>query len=280
MTTAYSDAIFRPGGTASGNVFTTWATALAAVQAWGTGRLLVDSSLAVAQVASGTYHFYGSISICPYAWGTVGNTDPNATLTLLDGATLVDVEGIDGPITVQCTCTTTKAFDFTWGIGEVLFRMTFGAEIQLLTGATVAPFQIPQPVANSILGELDILLHFDPVLDSSAVSTVPMFDLLSTNNSLTSALGVAAYNGISIYGNMVRGGSGGKSQVLWDVDCTIPAFSSSLFSGILTTTQLSKSSMVSYTPTAMSNWGSPGPTNLRAAMDRVAQALNTLGAKP
>jgi hypothetical protein len=273
----YHDIIFRPGGTAANNVYTTWATALAAAQAEGSARILVDSSLAAAQVPSGTHALGGAISLGPFAWGTVGLTNPNATLTILDGGILKDLQGIDGPLIVQCTCTTSKALDFTWGPGETLFRMSFGAEIQMLSGATVAACQIPQP-STGILGELDILSIMDPVLDASATPGVPIFDLMSTNASFTSCLGFAGYSGLTINGDVVRGGSGTKSQVLWDTDDTIGGFSSSLFAGTLTTVHISSSGVTKYTPGVPGNWANTAPTTVKQALDRIA--ANTTNAHP
>ena len=278
--TAYPEVIYRPGGTAANNVFTTWATALASAQGYGKSRILIDSSLAAATVPSGTHHLGGSIRLAPFSVGYVGLTTPQATLTILDGGTLLDCEGIEGSMTLQCTCTTTKALDFTWGIGEVWFSVRDGATLQMLSGATVAACQIPQPVTGSVLGELDLLLNFCPVLDASATPGVPLFALMSTNASLTSCLGVAAYSGLTVYGDIVSGNAGTKSQVIWDTDSSIPPFASSLFSGTYTPIFESSAARNAYIPTVATGWNGAAPTNIRQGLDRVAAALNSLGVKP
>src|SRR5271163_1230564 len=232
---AGSGIIFRPGGVAAGNVYTTWATAYTAlVAANGAATVYVDSSLAPAVVPPGVYPGFGCAILSPFNWTLSPAADPLDVLTLDDAAVLNRWNGIVGPLQVDCTCATTEAFTFDTGpigAGDLdIFRLEYGASIVMLAGATVAAIQVPAG------GAFFLVSFFGPTLDASATPGVPVIQLQG-NGAFPSFLVMMVVSQFNTNGDTVSAAAGNFFQ--FSHDDTIQAFTSALFLGTLSNNAIS-----------------------------------------
>lgn len=219
-----SGIIWRPGGVAGGNVFTTWASAFAAAMLVNdVTTIYVDNSIAPAIVPPGTYDGQGMLLLAQFG--------VNATqMTIADGATLHDI-GISSLNTpnvfiILCECTTTPAFslsDFSSLViyGSILIQLDVGALVPALTiGGT----------ANNV-----IVATASPSLDNSNAPTVPVVNIAAGG-----VLGLQIYTQFFpffVTGNEVGGAVG--SSLSFFRDSSVGPFNSTLFHGTLTDSKAS-----------------------------------------
>ena len=101
------DIVFRAGGVAGGNVYTTWATAyaaasIAAIQ--GPVRMAIDNSIAVCTVALGNWSMGNPASSTRMIALCNGNPSGESILTIPAGAILTDLLEVDGgQLTLLCS---------------------------------------------------------------------------------------------------------------------------------------------------------------------------------
>jgi hypothetical protein len=207
-----TNVIFRPGGVAGGNVYTTWATAFAAATASQCACILyVDSSLAAATVPAGTWDCLGALTLAGY------NVFED-TLTIADTGILKRPQAISG-LTVECTCATTQAF--TFNSGDTFFLDRF-CNVDLLAGATVPAIQIPN---GAILA-----IFFDSgAVDNTATPTIGVIGIAAGGN-LAATIATAYFNSSPlITGNEISGPAG--AVVEWDRPDVTPPMTSTLYTG-------------------------------------------------
>jgi hypothetical protein len=89
--------VYREGGVASGNVFTSFAAAHAAAVASASARIVIDSSLGSPVTGTGTFNMIGIPLV-----GTIG-----AGLTVQEGCTFIGLLEIRAFLSVVCDATTT-----------------------------------------------------------------------------------------------------------------------------------------------------------------------------
>jgi hypothetical protein len=296
--------IYRPGGVAEGNVFTTWPQIITALNATnGATTVYVDSSIvSPAVVPPGTYEGFGCAKLAPYNWRvnpmTLVGTDFDV-LFISDGATLHRWRGVEGPLTVQCQCLTTQAFSFDYSNPNELdvFLLTFGGTVIMEPGAAVSAIQIP-PGAS-----LAIFDFYGASLSAETPLVAPV-DLLGdvASPSLLDLVVIATMNNL---GPTISGGAG--NTLRFSHDDTITALDLALYTGTVDETKLSNPGNASsgfpfppagyapladgagnivwetaadgsYNPAVPANWAGAPPTTIQEALDRIA--ANTTNTHP
>ncbi len=246
-----SNLIWRPGGTAGGNVVTTAAAVAAAlVQAQGALAIFIDSTLAPANV-NVDWNGFGCATLYPY-------NAASFLFTINDGATLHAFAEMSALVAV-CQCKTTQAFSFDTDDSFLLFNF---ATIALAAGALVPAIEITAADAEfalfSLLGSFDnSLAPAVPVIttDAGAAST---FYIHSAAQNFT----------FLVTGNEIGGGPG--STVFWENDDTTPPLASALFTGTLNQAPSSDAANELYTPAVVANWSGVAPSSVANALDRLA----------
>jgi hypothetical protein len=251
--------IFRPGGVAGGNVYTTWASAFAALQSvQGATTLYVDSSLAAAQVPPGTYDGFGAAKLSAYVAGA-------DVLTILDGATLSDWAKFEG-LVVACQCLTTNALSFE---NNFLFVMDDFASIVLDAGATV-------PALQTFGGGLFSMASRLSVLDNSLAPTVAVIQISANATGRFFVQDAAQHFEFLVTGNEIGGVE--TSTVAWEADGSTPPLASALFSGANQYDPSDSAPNILYTPAVPGNWAGTAPKTIQQALDRIA--ANTTNTHP
>lgn len=99
--------IFRPGGVALGNVFTSWA-ALYAVYSTNSGPRLIqfDNTFSAITIPAGAYDFTSTILEGRDRLGVIGNT----TVNFADGCTITGLEEVTNNLTLRCNNTLVPLF--------------------------------------------------------------------------------------------------------------------------------------------------------------------------
>ena len=205
--------IWRPGGTAGGNVYTTWASAYAAaVLTNGATVIYVDTTDGSATIPSGSYPGYSLLTLAAFNSG-------NNTCTIADGATLNHWQGVSG-LTCVCVAATTSPF-----IHNDQFILDNHATIQLNAASTVAAFA----VAN---GETLTINCSSGFLSNAAKTTVPVISVANGGTCVLVASSYSAEGQLFTTGNEVGGPSGSTFYLAADDTVTHPT--NSLFSGSYT----------------------------------------------
>jgi len=191
-TPTYDSCIYRPGGTAGGDVFTTWAAVKTFIESSSNGKCIVfvdDSIVSPALVdgATGITDCKGRVEFRPYVEDTLQET----ILQVQDGATLRDVYKING-MEIDGNCqSSTPSFDFTLAPdGGNLYIEGFGAIGNAPTST--------QPIMSVPTGKLwQILLIGGNIFVKSAASLV--------NCPAGAQFTIIAFDGSTLSNNVVQG---------------------------------------------------------------------------
>ncbi len=208
--------IFRPGGVAAGNVYTTWATAFAAVTATnGTTILYVDSSITTATVPAGVWDGLGALTLSGYSPG-----DTIDFLEMVDGAVLANIYKVSG-LTIMPAAVTTVPFTFEPDAILFLDELAF---LTFPVGALVPMMQAP--AGNFLNVSSDGFSGFD----NTNAPTVPCIFVPATAEL---QIVVENYNvsGLEFLttGNEIGSAVGG--DVIYTHDDTTPPLSSPMLLG-------------------------------------------------
>ena len=126
--------VFRPGGVAAYNVFTTWPALMAAFAATeGNVQIVIDDRLAPANVTAGTWALESRAILVGGYYGPSPGYQP-ATLNIPDNAYLQDLSGLQGPIFLQNSNTISSPLTFT-SADASNFAMSSGAYLTDVAGA-------------------------------------------------------------------------------------------------------------------------------------------------
>jgi len=287
--------IWRPGGVAGGNVFTTWATAYAAVAAvQGATTLYIDSSIAPAVVDPGTWNGFGCAKIATYSREASAG---GYIFTISNGATFHDWYGFDGALALCQSSVGSPSFTFSL-FGS--FSLIGFATIALDAAATGPAIQIP---AGGGPGEFAIVASLGG-LDNSANPGIAVVGVAVGGFAAFYLSGFSQTHwSFLLTGNEIGGPVG--SNVIYQHDDTSPPLTSALFFGTLeddldsqlqwggsggaAAKQVATSdgagnviwasgAASSYTPAVPGNWAGAPPTTIQQALDRIA--ANVLNAHP
>ncbi len=111
--------VYRPGGTASGNVYTSWSTMMTAVATRdGPKVIVIDTSAGAASVPAGTWDLTGVI--------LRGYKPGFTTLTVVEGVTFTKLRSVDG-LTIDFSGSTAPISDIVAG-GDV-FALSYLAKL-------------------------------------------------------------------------------------------------------------------------------------------------------
>jgi hypothetical protein len=160
--------VFRPGGVASGNVFTTAAqieTALNAAN--GAAIVFIDDSLGSPSGAAGvTWNFQG----LGYVQGV--STDSTPILTMPDTFKVLNLGVSSQNVEFLCQSQTEPNFDFTSWLSPAFPNLYFNnCFLSLDASCTGAPIRVPAH------GTLFLATFMGSSFDNSAASTVPLVTL-------------------------------------------------------------------------------------------------------
>lgn len=137
---AVTEFIFRPGGTAVGNVFTQWDLCHSAASSYsGASVIRVDSSLANAVVGTGAWDMSG---VTLSGFEHVAQTGPADVLELSEGATLLNLERMNGPFVLRATGSSPaiSVTSFTSIVADTGVRMEASGSGPLVSVADGATF--------------------------------------------------------------------------------------------------------------------------------------------
>lgn len=235
--------VFRPGGVAGGNVFTTWASLMAAVSLTPGLRIIyIDDSLAAAHMAAGGPYDLDNV--------TLAGNQASATFTLIidDGATFHSSSlTISNGLLLQSNSTTSpwtpsSFFDFT--IGSTCIAQSNAGAAPLLAVTAPASGGVIDVEMTGILGDF-------------------------THNVVTVAAGqqltVRAEGPVTSIRAHAFGGLG-TVDVFRESACTV---SSVQDVSTFVIHEASLASATAYTPATAGNW-QPAPALVSAALDQLA----------
>jgi hypothetical protein len=233
--------VFRPGGVASGNVYTSWTTMMTAVAAIaGPKWIQVDSSLAAANVPAGTWAV-DSVTFL----GSVG-TILNSLLTFQQGAHIsFNILTVDSDLELTSVSTLPVA------------ALPNGAVVNLRGGAIILPSATATFFNAIAAGTVELQMSGFSTLGDGVHSTFTVgagVTLKATVNDRSTL----KINSIAGAGNCTAFVSDDSTPN--DTAQTITTFNLGL---------LSDASRVHYTPAIPGNW-SPAPSLVSAALDQLA----------
>jgi hypothetical protein len=241
--------VFQPGGTPGGNVYTSWASAYAALTAIEGFRMLdVDISFGTATVPAGTYTIGNDTRIYSRS------ADGLATLNFDEGA-VFDVIADTENISLASSNTATPVVTIN-GVGAAL-RMRSSS---ISPGA--APF-------FSVIGggELRIEMFEGSALFSGAA---PVIQMAGASDTALNIFGAGSEMGFSSVQSDTITDDGTCTLVVTTDDVGVFDTPQSGFTGTLTgPTLVSLAAQVSYTPATPGDW-SPTPSEAAAALDQLA----------
>lgn len=235
--------VFRPGGTAGANVYTTWSTVMAArAQVQGLAWILVDDSIvSPAPITAGTWNLDNTI-----LQGIGGEPTEFAQLELEQGAHwtfgFLQVQYLEIQSVSTLPVTTIAA-------GVVLF---FSNQVSMNLSPNVVPFF---DVANGAVFAVNQLGgNFGD--NTNALIEVEAGGTLVWTGALGADLENHAVGGA---------GAAGGATYFFTSDCIVHT---STTPG--TFTQSSQASAEGYTATTVANWSGTNPTSVANALDRLA----------
>ncbi len=262
--------IFRPGGVAGENVFTTFGDAFAAALATScTTTIYVDDSIAIATVPPGVYDGLGVLLLAGRGLnlGGVGNI-----LMIEDGAVLKNWGGINnsttGLLEIRCACVTTHAFSMT---DATQFLLNGSSKISLDVGALVSAFDVSAPGAF----QENVFRCFGPgSIDNTNAPTVPVISVQAGWQLDVILNAYFEFSEFLITGNEIGGPVG--STVQFFRDDTQPALASALFFGTYNDFMSSNSGNEMYVPAVAGDWSGTAPTSVANALDRIAAKIGPI----
>ena len=220
-----SDLVWRPGGTDSPGVVTTWDAVAAAIASTNILRVWVDSSIdsAVIPGSAGTVDCLGTTSLLSYNWGQL-SMSINDIVEIQDGATLYRLREIADGLQVICDCVTTAALAFSTD-DEDAFSLRTSANIQLGDDAAVGAIQLSDGHSLALYCEENVLIE----ADTGSFCTLTAGATLSWST----------YNGLSLTGAaLVTGPSGATVYFNHDSQTALPPFASWGFEGTVSERRL------------------------------------------
>lgn len=241
--------VFRPGGVATGNIFTTWASLYNILKnAAGPKQLQVDSSLAPALVDVGTFDLADTTII-----GASQNLVVTSQLTLPDGAILQDPAGISDQLILETQGTTTPSLLFTSG-------GTFGIENGSRINNTGTQPCTRLSAANQFV---DFAFLYGGSFNSTGAALIDM--PVAPAQTILVGLAAGNFGGLD---NVVTGVVGTTLNIVFDAGIghlpTNPGFAGS--SG---PSAVDQSQFVQYGPAVPADWATP-PTEVAQALDELA----------
>ena len=254
--------IYRPGGVATGNVYTTSADVAAAIEAAnGAINVYVDDSIVSPCVLDPgvIWDFKGFGA--PY-----GSTPYYPELFISDTAQLRNLGQALTNIIITTASKTLPSIDYDdWT--ETPTIALIAAEWFIDSTATIPPVSIPGD------GNLFLLLYAGSGTIVSAAPTVGLIKLETGAGVQVYVFGLAVVDPATFVG-----GAGTTLQYVGDPTAyPVPAWT--LFTGTLTPqAPLGNATGVTYTPAVPGNWAGTAPATVQEALDRIA--ANTTNTHP
>ena len=236
--------VYQPGGSAGGNVYTTWPTLMTAVAAVaGLKTILIDASFTAgdAHVPAGTSNVDNCTIVCRN--DVVNGSD---TLVFDEGAHLTFGILFLGTGFYECNSSTPV---FTLPAGHN--AEVFGFQASITSNAGKAPFFRSPATTFLFIG-----LNENSTLGDG---TTPAYDLTTTVNSQISVSNLSTLDANAVIG-------AGTLQIIFDSSAVVGTQSGV---GTVTNTVRSLASQEAYTPAVPGNW-SPTPTLVAPALDQLA----------
>jgi hypothetical protein len=242
--------VFQPGGTATGNVFTSWALLAARLKTTAGPKVVqIDDSFAPASVPVGVW----DMSDTTIESFTIKLGTPT-TLTLPDNAVLKNLLGISTGLNVAAQ-----------GVTQPSFQITSPGAV-FVDRAALLDNQGTQPIVR--LGATDVIA-FDFQQGSFVDTAGPLMDL-----SVAGATGaIGLFTNSQAGNNTVVGVAGTNLDLIFDAGAT-PLPTNPGFAGTTIPTFTDQAFLVGYNPTTPGDWAPP-PNNVGTALDQLATRVTT-----
>lgn len=188
--------VFRAGGVAGGNVFTTWATLYAAfLTTDGPVIISVDTApggvVTPTNVPAGAYNMQGRATIQGFSDRATAGVQPYINvLTVQDGGIFTDLAEVSGPIKVTFGPTTAINIPLVYTTAQSGLRLTKGATIATTPTATFAVLSAPA-------GVFSVELDNQSTIDTSLSTTANGVFVTLTATSTFQTFGYAGANPIN-----------------------------------------------------------------------------------
>lgn len=250
--------VYREGGTTAGNVYATFALALAARSAvQGPADIFFDNSLGSPVLPVASYAI-------PDATRFIGSLNGNSF------AAPVQVQCADG-VTFSTPPTDFENVQIHWNNTSVPGFSTSDVVAITLRNAWLVADANTQPMyAATGFAEIEFFAR-----DQSQIATFgggPLIDATGGGVEIT----VALTSQCTMSNNIISGGSGALLSVDYDDSCDVSAAQSS-FTGTFIPTLISAAFSVDYSPTTPGNWASI-PADVARALDLLAARSSIEGA--
>lgn len=162
--------VFRPAGVASANVFTTWASLVAAFSLTkGPVTIAIDNSVAAASADAGLTDFEGRANI-------VQSGNAYVTLTLPDNAVLHNLGTVQSYVILDCL-----------GTSQPNLTFSNGRIFSVLNGGIIRNYSATQPVTEVPVGQSLAIVFNDLCLYDSA-GAMPLVHILNAGSLSISVL--------------------------------------------------------------------------------------------
>lgn len=242
-----SSLIYKPGGVSTGITYATWSELYAAFQSTqGLIEILVDSSLAVPTVPSGTYDFeYRAVFTARKSFDA---------LFFSQGAQCKNIRGIVGAFTFDAQASTTI---------PLLFEVTPQNPYFFIQQGAIAMADSSLKPLISIQDGVTLNILCDNAYVGTLGSMTPTLELGENANLMLTMTGVSVG-----YGNVFKGPATSSVFVTYDAS-SIYDTNQPQFLGTITATPRGYAANCIYTPVTPSDW-SPAPTLTNTALDQLA----------
>lgn len=265
-----STIIFRPGGVASGNVYTSAAAVAAALTAAnGAVTVYIDTSLGAATIPAGVTWNMGGVGSVIGSGSEASGDEPPTTLTIADTAQIRNPFKFEN-LTFICACVTLPSFDYDASVWAGGPDIVFGHYVFFDLGSgspTIPPFTVPVAALCPQLTVGLIGTFGEGFLTYGG--TVALFKLTSGG---VSGGGVVVLNALTagpFPANLFSGDSSTGVALYADASSwPLPSWTG-FTGGVAPHVMLDVAAGVAYTPTTTANWTSQ-PTTAQAGLDNIA----------
>ncbi len=262
--------IFKPGGTASGNVYSSWPALYAASQVVsGPKQIWFDDSAGAVSIPVGAYDFgrdCAFIGVVPNLNGTASN---RVTVTCPDGVTFTTP--IHNLVDINLTYTGTHALMTVPANGKFYHCFIGGFARATATGVAGTIFSVPSGA---------ILIVF--LTDAAAIVVSGggfFYDATGATSNISLTITGTGVNNV-VPANCLKGVAGATTTVNASRLSLINTTQASISGGTITPAFFFGAPNLPYTPAVGAQWVDPDPTTVQSALDRIAAVVSAGGGTP
>lgn len=275
----YTVVVFRPGGVPADNVYTTWATAWAAIDLLeGFRTLVIDDSLAAAEADPGTYDASG-VTI---AGANVDSMGFPRVLIVPDGTLFNNLQGLHY-INISST-STSQVLDFTRPTeitmtGVVTLTNGGTAPVLDLTGAPAILVTVKSASSLTLVNDAG-----DPTVRATSGNIVfQLSGSLEWTDKVNPALEITAGRTVQLQVIATQTTMNGLAEGAGDITfnytnpISVTGQTQPGITGVVTVNDLNSGSL-SYEAAIIGDWAGTNPASISNALDRIAAAVGPIPA--